>query len=312
MTEYAMAVSAVKAMENTLLNRADIEQLINSSGKSAMNNVLSAKRGAGNENISLQDVWNLIKGYAPDCKIIDILLYKNDFHNLKAVLKAVISGKDPKNYYISPTNADLENLDKIILAKDYEKLPLYMRNTAENAYNMLTETLDGEIADSFIDSSALSVILQSAENSKSEFMKKYAELTAGCADIKTAYRCSKMRKTRKFMEIAVCGTPELEKDLLIEQAVKGTDELFRYIENTSYCEAVKLLQESTAKFEKWCDDALMQLAKEWGMKSFGYEPLASYYIAYEAEIKNIRIISVCKECGTENSVISERMRELYV
>ena len=48
------------------------------------------------------------------------------------------------------------------------------------------------------------------------------------------------------------------------------------------------------------------------MQAFGIEPLAAYYIAKEAEIKDIRILTVCKESGTDNTAITERMRKLYV
>ena len=48
------------------------------------------------------------------------------------------------------------------------------------------------------------------------------------------------------------------------------------------------------------------------MTAFGIEPLAAYYIAKEAEIKDIRILTVCKESGADNETITERMRKLYV
>jgi V/A-type H+-transporting ATPase subunit C len=48
------------------------------------------------------------------------------------------------------------------------------------------------------------------------------------------------------------------------------------------------------------------------MQAFGAEPLAAYYIAAEAELKNLRILSVCKESGTDKETMTERMRKLYV
>ena len=48
------------------------------------------------------------------------------------------------------------------------------------------------------------------------------------------------------------------------------------------------------------------------MRSFGTEPLMAYFIAKETEIKNLRILKVCKECNTNKETIMERMRKLYV
>lgn len=85
-----------------------------------------------------------------------------------------------------------------------------------------------------------------------------------------------------------------------------------FLENSAYADAGKLLAESPAKFEKWCDDVIMELAETARMEAFGADPLAAYFIAAEAELKNLRILTVCKESGTDRDTITERMRKLYV
>ena len=143
-------------------------------------------------------------------------------------------------------------------------------------------------------------------------MQRYSQLLTVCADIKTAYRCSLLNKSVSFIERAICGSRELDKDSLVKAALGGTDSLFSYLETSQYSQAASLLKESTAKFEKWCDDTIMELTEIARMKGFGYEPLAAYYIAKEAEIKNLRILSVCREFGANKETITERMRKLYV
>ena len=142
--------------------------------------------------------------------------------------------------------------------------------------------------------------------------KKYAELITVRADIKTAYRCSRMKKQRSFIETAICGSSELDKDSLVRASLGGTEGLFSYLESTSYGDAARMLADSPAKFEKWSDDVIMDLAETARMEAFGADPLAAYFIAAEAELKNLRIISVCKESGTDRETITERMRKLYV
>ena len=254
----------------------------------------------------------MLRAYAPNDRELEILLYKNDFHNLKAALKAVISGKEPQHYFIRPTNLDLDKLVVAIKSKEYEDLPEYIRKTAQEAYELLTRTLDGQLSDSVIDTAALEAMQRAAYRHGGKFMRRYAEMTALYADIKTAYRCALMKKPKSFIETAVCGTSELDKDSLVKAALEGVDGLFAYLENTQYSDAAKLLRESPAKFEKLCDDEMIELAQTSRMTAFGTEPLAAYYLAKEAEIKNLRIISVCKESGTDRETITERMRKLYV
>lgn len=308
-TKYASAVAAVKAMESSLLSRNDIDQLINTNSLSELKSLLDSKLSG---QTTMNEVWELLTNYAPDSAELRILLYRNDFHNLKAVLKALLSGREPEHYYISPSNVALADISAAFASKDYEGLPKYMRETAEEAYELATRTLDGQLSDSLIDSAALRAMQESASDCGSEFMQRYALLTTVCADIKTAYRCSIMQKSRQFMETAVCGSDDLDRESLIRAALAGKDSLLSMLESTIYSEAAALLKESPAQFEKWCDDIIVEHAESARLQAFGVEPLAAYYIAKEAELKNIRILKVCKECGTDKETITERMRKLYV
>ena len=305
-TKYANAVAAVKAMENTLFTKSDFEQLINAKSRAEINNLIMAKKGE--KSISTESVWAMIHDYAPDSKELEILLYRNDFHNLKASLKALISGKSPEKYYLRPTNLNLNHLTE----KEYDFLPDYIKDTAYEAYDLIVKTSDGQLVDSFIDSSALTAIQKSAKDFGSEFMQKYAQLITVCADIKTAYRCSKMKKQKNFLELAICGSKELDKESLIRESLNGLESLLNFLKDSSYSETANLLNESPAQFEKWCDDVIMELAETARMKSFGTEPLIAYYIAVEAEQKNLHIIMVCNEFGADRETINERMRKLYV
>ena len=306
--DYASAVSAVRAMESSLLTSADMEQILSARGKSEADMIVNSKKG---ENFSLSQVWDMLSGYAPDSEELKILLYKNDFHNLKAVLKSLAMGGSPEKYYISPTNLNLGELAGVISEKNYENLPSYMGDTPEKAYDIITGTMDGQLTDCLIDVACMKAMMDSAEKTGNDFIIKYAELTAVFADIKTAYRCCLMKKSENFLETAICGTRELPKEGLIRAVLAGMDSLMGFIENSPYGESAELLRKSVAVFEKWCDDEICEFAQSARLKAFGIEPLIAYYIAVETEIKNLRIISVCRECGTDRAIISERVRKLY-
>lgn len=121
-----------------------------------------------------------------------------------------------------------------------------------------------------------------------------------------------MNKPYSFIETAICGSEELDKEALARASQRGTESLFSFLETTPYNEAAEILKSSPAQFEKWCDDMITDHAESARMKSFGTEPLAAYFIAKETEIKNLRILKVCKECKTNKETIMERMRKLYV
>ena len=76
-TKYANAVGAVRAMENSLLTGTDIDQIINSRSKAETASIIASRSGSNNSE-SLLDVWEMLREYAPDCKELPILLYRND------------------------------------------------------------------------------------------------------------------------------------------------------------------------------------------------------------------------------------------
>ncbi|MDD6279053.1 MAG: V-type ATPase subunit [Ruminococcus sp.] len=320
-TGYATAVAAVRALESSLLSKSDIDRLTAASKKSEIADILT---GSGKYTLpdgesigefidsELERVWNFISGYAPGDKALSILLYRNDFHNLKAALKALIMNSEPQRYFITPTNLDLGELCATVTARDFGSLPEYMSEAAEKTYGILTETLDGQLADACVDCAAMRAMQLSAEEAGSGFMKKYAALITVGSDIKTAYRCSRMNKSALFAESAICGSTELDKASLVNASLRGTESFLSWLSSTAYAEAAEKLSESTASFEKYCDDMIISLAEEAKLKAFGVEPLAAYFIAKETEIKNLRILVTCKEFGADNDIITERMRKLYV
>lgn len=56
----------------------------------------------------------------------------------------------------------------------------------------------------------------------------------------------------------------------------------------------------------------MNLNKSSKYITFGPEPIFSYIVAKETEIKNLRIIMVSKTNGISPEAIRERVRDLYV
>ena len=307
MKEYVSAVAVVRSMENLLLTYNDFEQLINARNQNEFDTLLLSKN-----NSSLSEVWEMLKTFAPDSRELEIMLYQNDFSNLKSVLKAMISNKEPDSYFIQPSNISLETLKEAFQTKNSDILPDYMRETAETAYELLTRTLDGQLTDILIDTATLMTMQKASKDFGGEFIQKYVQLITAFADIKVAYRCSKIQVSKDFMESAVCGSDELDKQSLIRTALAGTDSFIGFLEHTSYINLAEVLKENPELFERYCDNLIMEFAEDAQMKAFGIEPLIAYFIAKETELKNIRIISVCREMGLEKKQIIERLRKSYV
>ena len=318
--DYLYAVSALRVSEESLLKESDLEQLINAPDYKKAISLLAEKgyeKPDGNDFSKMLDdrlaqVWDRVKKSAPEAESLDMLIIKNDFQNLKAIIKSEVISDDAKKYFVSPCVYDPEKMLESVKNRRFADLPEIMRETAEKAFDTITKTGNGQYCDIIIDVGTLKAILSYAEKEADETLKKYAyEMCAAC-DLKTAYRCIKTKKNENFANNAVCGSPLLSKDGLVAAAMGSESEFSEYLVSVGFSEYAKALENGTSAFEKLCDDRLIQTVKQAKMTVFGISPLAAYYVANEIEIKCLRIILSAKLSEVSNEVIRERMRELYV
>lgn len=319
-TEYAYAVSHIRAHENALLSNAELEQLISEKSANDALRILTDKGfnidnfNSVNEmlNEKLLEAYTLIEDSAPDKEELKILTVRNDFNNLKAALKSLAADTEPSSCYMFPTTLDLEEMYKALADKRYFDLPIQMQYIARKAYDILIRSMDAQRCDVCVDKFTLRSMQEIANKAKNDFISRYVDAFVALTDIKTAYRCAKTKKHHNFIYDSICGSEDIQKEMLIAAAEKGVDTLLEYLEKTSYRQAALKLKESTEAFERYSDDVLMQIVKDAKLKAFGIEPLLAYYLAMETQIKCLRIILKCKAMGVSEDAIRERMRELYV
>jgi len=318
--DYLFAVSALRVSEESLLKESDLEQLINAPDyKKAISLLLEKgyEKPDGNDfskmlDSRLSQVWDRVRKSAPEAKSLDMLIIKNDFQNLKAIIKSEVINDDAKKYFVSPCVYDPEKMLEAVKERRFGDLPEIMKETAEKAFDTVTKTGNGQYCDIIIDVGTLKAILSYAENEADETLKKYAyEMCAAC-DIKTAYRCVRTKKNESFAKNAVCGSPVLSKDGLVAAATEGESDFSEYLVSAGFSKYAEALKNGTSAFEKLCDDELIKTVKQAKMTVFGISPLAAYYVANEIEIKCLRIILSAKLSEVSDEVIRERMRELYV
>ena len=77
-----------------------------------------------------------------DMDVFDVLSYPNWFHNLKAAVKEVCTGKSGANIYFEGTPISKEEMTRIIREKDYQALPENMREAASEAVDSRNSTGD--------------------------------------------------------------------------------------------------------------------------------------------------------------------------
>ena len=298
-TDYAYAVARIRANELSLLSGADVEQLLCAPDMAAAESILAAKGYAVSLGLDaalsakLSEAWQLIaeslprrEDMSPGTGDLDFLIIKNDFHNLKARLKAMFTGGAPQAHLMLPAVFADREIGELLQARRFGELPECMAECAQEAYDLLARTMDGQLADTVIDRQCLETILMMAKASRCEFIEGLAMKICGFANAKIVLRAEKTGKGQVFLDRALCACPPVD---IPEEA-----------------------RRSAAAFEKYCDDALIEYAAPAKNEHFGIKPAAAYFLAKEAEIKTLRIVMTCKANGVPADEIRKRARLLYV
>ena len=317
--EYIYAVARVRSRELNLLSRQDVDQLMACRTYDECLRTLSDK-GWGDGDPSAEAIlaaeeektWAFIHELTDDLTPFKVLLYPTDYNNLKAAVKAVVTGAEPRDVFLPGGAVDPELMLRCVRAGDFSELPETMAAAADEAYHILLQTEDGQLCDVILDRACIADLLQCGRESGVEILRDYAELTAAVSDIKIAVRACKTGKSRAFLDAALapCGT--LDASSLAVAACKSLDDLFAYLSVTPYGEAAEKLRESYSAFEKYCDDRVMDLIKEQKMNPFTVGPLFAYVLARRNEISTVRIILSGKLNELDDGMIRERLRDMYV
>ncbi len=319
---FAYAVARIRCNELNLLTSADFDQLISAPdypGAVAFLNDKGWELDARSDNNAAafrrkrEEAWELIESSLEDVTILNSVIVFNDFHNLKAALKCKFTGGEVKQYVMQPCVADCEALFAAVETHRFDQLPAFLQDSAQEAYDMLVQTGNGQRADCVLDCAALRTAVDMAKKSGSAMLLTLAQTQADCADVKTAYRCFKTGKDEKFTQQALSGSGKLDKSALLAAALSGAEELSALLDAAGYPLLAKsLLAADSVGFEKACDDALLAIYIQAKNSAFGVEPVAAYYMACESQVKNVRIILSGKLNGLPRQEIERRVRNLYV
>lgn len=316
-TDYVYAVARIHANETKLLTRHDVDGLLACETEEDCLRILS-DRGYETElateqmlSSELAKAWSLVKEVAPDMSVFNVLLCKNDYHNLKAAIKGVVTDSDCSRLFVERGLVDPAQMKSAVESRDFSQLPQDMRDPAAEALTVLLETQDGQLADVIIDQAALNALLAAGKASGSQFLADYAELVVATTDIKIAMRAARTGKNAGFLRRALAPCGSFSVDALAEAAVQGTQAVVDALAVTQYREAAEALAKSLSAFEKWCDDRVIAALSGAKTKPFGPEPLAAFLLGKENEVKTVRLILSGKHNHLSDASIRERLRLLY-
>ena len=318
---YTYAVARIRALEVSLFSNAAIDQLIACQDYEQACQFL-AERGWGDTDTVTdaeamltteeEKIWEVVKELHIDMENFAVLSYPKLFHNLKAAVKEAAVSDGNRHIYYDDVSIPGDVMREIVKEKDFYKLPANMQHAAQEAYEALLHTGDGQLCDVIIDRAALEAIYQAGKEAKADIIRAYAESTVGVADIKIAVRSQKTAKSVEFMKRAMAECDSINVDQLSKAALAGMEAIRDYLMGTAYAGGAEALAQSPSAFERWCDNRIIETISPQKYNAFTIGPVIAYVIARQNEIKTVRIILSGKLNDLPEDSIRERVREMYV
>ncbi len=315
---YAYGVARTHIKESELLNKQELEQMLTASTYEDAVQVLQDK-GYASDRENMEEMlagrremlWAFMEelGVHPD--IFRVFRHETDFHNLKTAIKAQVLTDVPDEFFLDSGNIPIEIIKKAVKDKDFVALPKRMADAGSYALDLLLRTRDGQGCDMVIDRAALETMYEDGMQSEIPVIRDWTEWKVAAANIKIAVRCCLTEKPVEFITRALAECATLDHARLALAATKDIHAVYEYLAYTPYAGAIEALKNSLSNLEKWFDDAMMERLRTEKTKNFGLEPIVAYMLAVENEMKQVRLILTGKRNFLDESLIRERMRELY-
>lgn len=318
-TEYANAVARVRFAENRLLSKDDLELLLSSDDLAGCLKILEDKGflGVESKNIDLisreemNKLWSFVKEILPYPEELDMFLYENDFHNLKAAIRNLYVGYNHDDLFLTPCTVSLDLIKECVKTSDFVRLPVFCKDYAKKAKEVLFGTGNGQLCDVILDKGYMESMLSYGKKSDNRFLNGLCNLIVAYTDLKIVLRGVKLGKTRSFYDCALCGCEILSVSDLRDNALLGGESLIKYISNINFLNEAEVINSSVYAFERWCNNSLMDYVSTAKYKALGIEPIVAYIFAKQAEIKSVRIILYGKQSLISADDIRGRVRRLY-
>ena len=330
--DFIQGVTRIRVLENKLLDRAaiekmvearDLEEVFRTLGDTEYANAVSqTARPEDYEDIlhsELVRIYKLVREISPHDSVVDLMALKYDFHNLKVMVKEKLMGKDFSSLYSPVGTFDFDKFKAQFTAGEYREMePVSYKEAVLSVLKDYEDKNDPQRIDILMDRYYFEHLHKMAQESKIELFIDHVKDLIDFINVSTAVRLKKQEKELKFFDEVLLENGHLEKDTMLSTVNDSVETMINRFRNSrirkelsrgleDYLETGRL-----SSFEKHMDNYLMNLNKSSKSVTFGPEPLFSYLVAKEMEIKILRIIMVSKINNISPDAIRERLRDLYV
>ena len=329
--DFIQGVTRTRVLEKKLLSRAKIDRIIEAKDIDEVfkalneteysNAVAETSRGEDYEKIlsyELKKLYKTMREITVDQSIVDLMALKYDYHNLKVMIKEKELNKDLSELYSPIEAVDFLKLKEAFLEGNYKDMEPEYREAIQEVERDFEATKDPQRIDLIFDRYYYLHLYKMANQVGIELFIDYVRDIIDFINIRSSIRLKKQGKDIGFFEDVILPHGNIDREDILFTIKDSIDNMIHKFRNSrissgllkgleSYKETERL-----SDFEKYMDNYLMEINKPSKYVNFGPEPIFSYILAKETEIKVLRIIMVSKLNNISPDAIRGRVRDLYV
>ena len=317
-------VTRIRCHEKDLINRDRMERMAEGTLDEAMRTLLDMGYGSlpnatpeqaeSMIDRELTAASELIREVTFDEKTTDLFLMKADVHNLKLLLKLRLTGSNDQPAYMAGGCFSTDALSKMVQNSEYKELP-------EEFSKALTELEQSFQAD--VDPALISMELDKAyiayayRIGKKGFVKDYFKGMADFSNLLAMLRIRAMGGGPEKLRAAMLPAGNVTEAKLMQGLEAPADGLIKLLATgpakdwiTRGLDAYQK-SGSLSPLERERDNYLISLVQKGKFEEDSILPVIAYLSAREQEAKCLRLILTAKRNRLPDSVITERLRELY-
>ena len=329
--DFTQGVVRTRVLEKRLLSKAHMERIIDAEDMEEVFRILKETEYANHiakangiydyETVLSQElirIYNLMREISVEQIVVDLLALKYDYHNLKVLIKEKELNKDLADLYLPIGVYDFNKIKAAFKEGNFTEIPQEYLNAINAVQKDFEQTGDPQRIDLIFDRCYYEHLYKKAVETNIDLFINYVRDMIDFINIKSSIRLKRQGKDIKFFEDVVLPNGTIDKDTILLTLNDSIESMIRKYENyrisPSLMTGLKAYEKTNrlTDLEKYIDDYLMNLNQESKYTIFGPEPIFSYIVAKETEIKNLRIIMVSKINHIAPELIRERVRDLYV
>jgi len=328
---FTQGVIRTRVLENKLLDRPTIEKLVDAKDLEEVLRVLgdteygTAIGAVEKENdyegmllYELKRVYKLMRELSADPRVVDMIALRYDYHNIKVMVKEKLMSQDMSNLILGLGTYDFSKLKAYYTAGQYRDMDPKIREAIEFIEKDFEEKEDPQRIDILLDIFYFKHLFSIADELGIDLFVQYVKDLIDFLNVNTAVRLKKQGKDMKFFEEVILYNGNIEKDIILLTLNEPIEVMINKFKNARIAKellaGLEAYQETgrLSVLEKHMDNYLINLNKSSKSVTFGPEPIFSYLVAKEMEIKTLRIIMISKVNNIPSETIRERLRDLYV